>query len=131
MPFDLSPEELSEDSIRDAAAQDYMNRAQLEFFRLRLAGMRDELLQRQAQRRAQITSAESESDMNDRATRAEEEFVATALREREQRELDAIDAALRRIATGEYGWCERTGEEIGIARLLAQPTARTVVRKAA
>ena len=131
MAFDTQPFTLTEESIRNASEDDYMNAAQLEFFRAKLLAMRDELLRREEQTRAELVDAEAGIDMNDRATHEEQAFVASALREREQRELQEIEAALARLAIGEYGWCERTGEPIGIPRLLARPAARTMIRTAA
>lgn len=128
MAFDTQPFHLTEDTIRHAADDEYMNAAQLEFFRRKLLAMREELVRRQAETRAELIEADAEIDMNDRATHEEHAFLTAALREREQRELQEIDAALARLATGEYGWCERTGEPIGIPRLLARPAARTAIR---
>jgi DnaK suppressor protein len=119
-----------EDAIRNAADGDYMNPEQRAYFRRKLLEQRDELLRRQARTRAELVDADTEIDMNDRATREEQAFLTAALRQRDLRELQDIDAALARVASGEYGWCERTGEPIGIARLLARPTARTITRKA-
>lgn len=128
MAFDTQPFKLTEESIRNADDGEYMNADQLAFFRRKLLEQRDELLQRQEQTRAELVDADAAIDMNDRATHEEHAFVTAALREREQRELQEIDAALARVATGDYGWCERTGEPIGIPRLLARPTARTAIR---
>ena len=131
MAFDTHRFNLTEASLRNAAEADYMNAAQLEFFRARLLATRDDLLRRQEETRAALVEADAEIDMNDRATHEEQAFLTAALREREQRDLQEIEAALARVASGDYGWCERTGEPIGIPRLLAWPAARTVARKAA
>lgn len=130
MAFDTHPLKLTEQSLRNAPDDDYMNAAQVEFFRGRLLEARDELLRRLEETRSAMIEADAEIDMNDRATHEEQAFVTAALREREQRELQEIDAALARIATGDYGWCERTGEEIGVLRLLAYPAARTRIKEA-
>ncbi|MCC2655276.1 MAG: dksA [Panacagrimonas sp.] len=131
MPFDTQPFMHTEDSIRNAPDEDYMNAAQLAFFRTKLLEMREELLRREEQARAELVDAEAGIDMNDRATHEEQAFLASALREREQRELQEVESALARVATGDYGWCERTGEPIGIPRLLARPAARTTIRSPA
>ena len=128
MAFDTQPFKLTEESIRNADDGDYMNADQLAFFRRMLLEQRDELLRRQQETRAELVDADAEIDMNDRATHEEHAFLTAALREREQRELQEIEAALARVATGDYGWCERTGEPIGIPRLLARPAARTAIR---
>lgn len=128
MAFDMQPLELSEESIRTAADDEYMSAAQLEFFRRKLLVLRDELLRRREQARAELIEADAGIDMNDRATHEEHAFVVAALRDRELSELQEIDAALARVATGDYGFCERSGEPIGIPRLLAWPAARTRIR---
>jgi DnaK suppressor protein len=130
MAFDTHPSKLTEAALRSAPDADYMNAAQLEFFRARLIAARDEILARHAETRAALIDADPEIDMNDRATHEEHAFVAAALRDREQGELREIEAALARIVLGDYGWCERTGEPIGIPRLLARPAARTLIRTA-
>ncbi|MGH8517404.1 MAG: RNA polymerase-binding protein DksA, partial [Panacagrimonas sp.] len=115
MAFDRHPLQIDEEALRNAADAEYMKPAQLDFFRSRLLQARNTILQRQAWTSAELADADPQIDMNDRATHEENAFVATALRDLEQRELHEIEAALARVARGEYGWCERTGEPIGIA----------------
>ncbi|MBR4939479.1 MAG: RNA polymerase-binding protein DksA, partial [Burkholderiaceae bacterium] len=62
-------------------------------------------------------------DPADRATIEEEHALELRTRDRERKLLKKVQAAIQRIDSGDYGWCEETGEPIGVARLLARPTA--------
>nr|MCU0809688.1 TraR/DksA C4-type zinc finger protein [Thiobacillaceae bacterium] len=66
---------------------------------------------------------ENFADPNDRATVEEEHILEQRVRDRERKLLKKINSALARIESGEFGYCLETGEPIGIARLLARPTA--------
>lgn len=118
---------LSEEQIRNAPAGDYMNDAQLVFFRDRLLQMRAEVLARELEVKERLHQREVFADPADRASAEEEHWLDLRLRERESLLLRKIEDALRRIRDKEYGWCEKTGEPIGIARLLARPTATVCV----
>ncbi|WP_079435427.1 RNA polymerase-binding protein DksA [Zoogloea sp. LCSB751] len=114
---------LTEAEILAMPEDDYMNPAQLEFFRDRLTRMREELLENAASTGANLRENELVADPADRATVEEEHALELRVRDRERKLLKKIDEALGRIAEGEYGWCEETGDPIGIGRLLARPTA--------
>ncbi|HOB45622.1 MAG TPA: RNA polymerase-binding protein DksA [Zoogloea sp.] len=114
---------LTEAEILVMPEEDYMNPAQLEFFRLRLSKMRDELLENAASTGANLRENELVADPADRATVEEEHALELRVRDRERKLIKKIEEALERIAEGEYGWCEETGDPIGIGRLLARPTA--------
>ncbi|MCK6394670.1 MAG: RNA polymerase-binding protein DksA [Zoogloea sp.] len=114
---------LTEAEMLAMPEDDYMNPAQLEFFRVRLSRMRDELLENAASTGANLRENELVADPADRATVEEEHALELRVRDRERKLLKKIDEALGRIAEGEYGWCEETGDPIGIGRLLARPTA--------
>ncbi|HZR35425.1 MAG TPA: TraR/DksA C4-type zinc finger protein [Nevskia sp.] len=115
---------MTEQEILAMPAEDYMNPAQLDFFRDRLLRLRRELSERAGQREGDArVGAEDLPDSTDRATVEEQRFVAQRLAEREASLLGKIDAALRRIEEGRYGYCEKTGQPIGIQRLLARPMA--------
>lgn len=114
---------LTEAEILAMPEDDYMNPAQLEFFRVRLSRMRDELLENAASTGANLRENELVADPADRATVEEEHALELRVRDRERKLLKKIDEALGRISEGEYGWCEETGDPIGIGRLLARPTA--------
>ncbi len=106
----------------------YMNEQQLEFFRRRLLEMKAEIQARQSEARQQLHEHEAHADPADRATAEEEHALTLRLREREAVLLGKIDQSLRRIHDREYGYCTRTGDPIGIPRLLARPTATVCVQ---
>ena len=114
---------LTEAEILAMPEEDYMNPAQLAFFRDRLARMRDELLENAASTGANLRENELVADPADRATVEEEHALELRVRDRERKLIKKIEEALGRIDEGEYGWCEETGDPIGIGRLLARPTA--------
>jgi DnaK suppressor protein len=118
---------LSEAEIRKMPESAYMNDTQLEFFRGRLLQMRGEVVDREVDVKERLHQRESFADPADRATAEEEHWLDLRLRERESLLLRKIDDALRRIRDREYGYCEVTGEPIGIPRLLARPTATVCV----
>lgn len=117
----------SEDQIRRMSDAAYMNEAQLAFFQERLLQMRAEVLARELDVKERLHQREVFADPADRASAEEEHWLDLRLRERESLLLKKIDDALRRIRDKDYGWCEKTGEAIGIARLLARPTATVCV----
>jgi DnaK suppressor protein len=129
LPFQGAPggATLSESDIRRMPESAYMNDTQLEFFRLRLLQMRSEVVDREVDVKERLHQRESFADPADRATAEEEHWLDLRLRERESLLLRKIDDALRRIRDREYGYCEVTGEPIGIPRLLARPTATVSV----
>ena len=118
---------LSESDIRRMPESAYMNDTQLEFFRQQLLQMRSEVVEREVDVKERLHQRESFADPADRATAEEEHWLDLRLRERESLLLRKIDDALRRIRDREYGYCEVTGEAIGIPRLLARPTATVCV----
>ena len=118
---------LTENDIKRMHDDDYMNDVQLEFFRRRLLQMRQEVLQREMDVKERLHEREVFADPADRATAEEEHWLDLRLRERESLLLRKVDDALRRIEAKEYGYCEKTGDPIGIPRLLARPTATVCV----
>lgn len=119
--------QIAEEELRRMSDADYMNDLQLEFFRSRLLQMRQEVLAREVDVKERLNQREVFADPADRATAEEEHWLDLRLRERESLLLRKIDDALRRIKEREYGYCEVTGEPIGIPRLLARPTATVCV----
>lgn len=117
----------TEDQLRAMSDDDYMNDAQLEFFRHRLLQMRAEVLEREVDVKERLHQREVFADPADRATAEEEHWLDLRLRERESLLLRKIDDALRRLENREFGYCEKTGDPIGIPRLLARPTATVCV----
>lgn len=102
----------------------YMNPAQLEYFRQKLVNWRAELVE---ESRETISNLQQEvrdvGDEVERATRETENSLELRTRDRYRKLINKIDQALNRIEEGEYGYCEETGEEIGIDRLEARPIA--------
>jgi DnaK suppressor protein len=115
--------ELSEEELVKAPDKDYMNEAQLAFFRKRLIELRDQLLQNADDTGEHLRENEVTTDPSDRATLEEEYTLELRTRDRERKLLKKIEKSLRLIDDGSYGWCEETGEPIGVPRLLARPTA--------
>jgi DnaK suppressor protein len=99
-----------------------MNAAQLRFFRDLLNKQRQDLLDNASMTIDHLRDGEAEADPNDRATIEEENSLELRIRDRERKMLPRVDAALKRIDGGRYGYCEDTGEPIGLRRLLARPT---------
>ena len=114
---------LTEAELMRAPASQYMNAEQLAFFRERLRETQKELLEKANLTSEHLREHELEADPTDQATIEEEYALELRARDRERKLLKKIDEALRRIDEGTYGYCEETGEPIGIARLIARPTA--------
>ena len=102
---------------------DYMNEQQLAFFKYRLQQMERELLQNADETTEHLRETVIVPDPADRATIEEEHALELRTRDRERKLLKKVQQALGRIESGEYGYCEETGDPIGIPRLLARPTA--------
>ncbi|WP_018078449.1 RNA polymerase-binding protein DksA [Thiobacillus denitrificans] len=118
-----SSKSLTEAALLKMPASAYMNAAQLEFFRVRLEAMRDEMLSNAADTSETLKENENFADPNDRATVEEEHMLEQRVRDRERKLLKKIHSALKRIDSGEFGYCLETGDPIGLPRLLARPTA--------
>lgn len=114
---------LTEQELLAMSEKDYMNERQLEFFRHRLTEMEAELRQNADQTTENLRESTVVPDPADRATIEEEHALELRTRDRERKLLKKVKAAIARIDEGEYGYCEETGEPIGVARLLARPTA--------
>lgn len=121
MPASTKP--LTEAALLKMPEADYMNKAQLQFFKLRLEALRDEMLANAADTGEHLKENENFADPNDRATVEEENMLEQRVRDRERKLLKKINKALERIESGEFGYCLETGEPIGLPRLLARPTA--------
>lgn len=104
--------------------EEYMSSKQLEYFRQKLMTWRQELVD---ESRETISNLREEvrdvGDEAERATRETENSLELRTRDRYRKLIKKIDQALSRIDDGEYGYCEETGEEIGLARLEARPIA--------
>jgi DnaK suppressor protein len=103
---------------------EFMNPLMTEFFRQRLMEWRNELLRESDQTLVNMqTTSIQEPDIADRASLESERALELRTRDRERKLISKIDDALRRIETGEYGYCEDSGEPINIRRLIARPIA--------
>lgn len=102
---------------------DYMNAQQLEFFRRRLTDLEKELRANADQTTVNLRETTVVPDPADRATIEEEHALELRTRDRERKLLKKVQAAIKRIDDGDYGYCEETGDPIGVARLMARPTA--------
>jgi DnaK suppressor protein len=102
---------------------EYMNESQLVFFRQRLQDMEKELLANAGETTEHLRETVVVPDPADRATIEEEHALELRTRDRERKLLKKVQQSLRKIDSAEYGWCEETGDPIGVARLLARPTA--------
>lgn len=103
---------------------DYMNEAQQAFFKHLLKEREAQLRSNAGETAEHLRENSIVPDPADRATIEEEHALELRTRDRERKLLKKVQEALRRLENGEYGWCEETGDPIGIPRLLARPTAR-------
>jgi DnaK suppressor protein len=114
---------LTEAELLAMPESDYMNDRQLAFFRDRLQQMEREILANAGETTEHLRETVIVPDPADRATIEEEHALELRTRDRERKLLKKIQQSLSRIDSGEYGWCEETGDAIGVPRLLARPTA--------
>ena len=118
-----APALLTEEQILKMGDDEYMNQAQLDFFKARLLKMEQDLLRNAGQTTENLRETTLVPDPADRATIEEEHALELRTRDRERKLLKKVKASIASIDAGEYGWCVETGEPVGIARLLARPTA--------
>lgn len=115
--------DLKED-YRPTDDEPFMNPRQLEYFRRKLLAWKDQILE---ESRGTIQNLQAETvalpDLADRASSETERGVELRTRDRQRKLINKIDAAIKRIEDGEYGYCEETGEPIGLGRLEARPVA--------
>jgi DnaK suppressor protein len=115
-------------NYKPSADEPYMNPQQLEYFRQRLLNWREELLEESQQTINHLREErQGVGDEVDRANSESETSLELRTRDRYRKLLGKIDAALQRIEDGSYGYCEVTGEEIGVRRLEARPIASMTV----
>lgn len=114
---------LNDEQLLAMPEADYMNSAQLAFFRQRLHAMEKDLLRNAGETTEHLRETPFVPDPADRATIEEEHALELRTRDRERKLLKKVQQSLTRIDSGDYGYCEETGEPIGVARLLARPTA--------
>ncbi|MBC8057559.1 MAG: RNA polymerase-binding protein DksA [Rhizobiales bacterium] len=116
--------DLSEPEVLAMPDSEYMNDKQLEFFRIKLQTLKDDLLSNAGETTEHLREDTSiVPDPADRATIEEEHALELRTRDRERKLLKKISQSLQRIDSGDYGFCDETGEPIGLGRLIARPTA--------
>ena len=114
---------LTEEQVRQMSDDDYMNAEQLAFFKARLQQLEKDLLKNAGETTEHLRETVLVPDPADRATIEEEHALELRTRDRERKLLKKVQQSIAAIDTGDYGWCEETGEPIGIPRLIARPTA--------
>lgn len=117
------------DDYKPSPDEEYMNPQQLEYFRRKLLAWRDELMVESQETIEHLRDASNQEvgDEADRANRESEHGLELRTRDRYRKLLRKIEQALTRIDDGSYGYCEDTGEEIGVRRLDARPIATLTV----
>ena len=116
--------DLTEAELQAMPETEYMNDKQLEFFRTRLQALKDDLLSNAGETTEHLREDTSiVPDPADRATIEEEHALELRTRDRERKLLKKISQSIVRIDANDYGFCDETGEPIGLGRLLARPTA--------
>ena len=111
-------------TYRPTQKEKFMNAKMKEYFRQKLENWKSELLKESSQTINNLqTENEAKPDITDRASEEIDRTFELRTRDRERKLINKIDAALRRIGDGSYGYCEETGEPIGLKRLEARPVA--------
>ena len=116
--------DLSDAEVIAMPDSEYMNDKQLAYFRLKLVGLKEDILANAGQTTENLREdTVVVPDPADRATIEEEHALELRTRDRERKLLKKIEQSIARIDSGDYGYCDETGEPIGVGRLLARPTA--------
>jgi DnaK suppressor protein len=109
---------------RPSENEPFMNPVMREYFRQKLLRWRSDLLRESSETLLHLqTETVPEADLTDRAATETDRFTELRTRDRERKLIGKIDSALRRIDEGNYGFCEDTGDPIGVRRLEARPIA--------
>lgn len=112
------------DGYKPSEDEEYMNPMQLAYFKQKLQNWRDELLEDSKETLNHLKEENwNESDLTDRASVETETNIELRTRDRYRKLIDKIENTILQIDKGNYGYCEETGEEIGIKRLEARPVA--------
>ena len=119
-----SAEELTDPEVLAMPDGEYMNDKQMAFFRLKLTQLKQDILNSAGETTEHLREdTVIVPDPADRATIEEEHALELRTRDRERKLLKKIEQSIQRIDAGDYGYCDETGEPIGVGRLLARPTA--------
>ncbi len=117
-------DQLTDAEVLAMADSEYMNEKQMAFFRLKLSQLKQEILASAGETTEHLREdTVIVPDPADRATIEEEHALELRTRDRERKLLKKIEQSIQRIDAGDYGYCDETGEPIGVGRLLARPTA--------
>ena len=109
---------------RPSEDEPFMNDRQLEYFKQKLLAWKEEILRESRETVSHLQKeTENHADLADRASSETDRALELRTRDRQRKLISKIDQALRRVEDGSYGYCEETGEPIGLARLDARPTA--------
>ena len=112
------------DEYRPSEDEEYMNERQLEYFKQKLLKWKEDILRESRETLSHLQSeTENHADVADRASSETDRALELRTRDRQRKLISKIDEALRRVEDGSYGYCEETGEPIGVARLEARPIA--------
>ena len=126
--LDGPPANDESDGYRPVADEPFMNSRQQDYFRRKLIAWKDAILRESRDTLSQLQSDSlREADLTDRASSETDWSIELRTRDRQRKLVAKIDAALRRIDEGEYGYCEVTGEPISLGRLEARPIATMTV----
>ena len=113
-----------EDEYRPSDNETFMNERQLDYFRKKLLAWKEDILKESRETLTNLqVETENHPDLVDRASSETDRALELRTRDRQRKLISKIDEALRRSEDGSYGFCEETGEPIGLARLEARPTA--------
>ena len=118
---------ISEKELLEMTAADYMNDSQLSYFKSLLELQKETIISGIAKLKKDLIITDKSADQADAATNHELQQLELKRMNREASLLNKINDSLRLIKSGDYGYCEDTGEEIGIKRLLARPTSTLCV----
>ncbi|MCC5988801.1 MAG: RNA polymerase-binding protein DksA [Pararhodobacter sp.] len=120
----MKPEIFLPDDYRPAEDEPFMNERQLEYFRRKLLVWKEDILNGSKETLAGLANGtRAMPDLADRASEETDRALELRTRDRQRKLVAKIDAALRRIENGEFGYCEVTGEPISLKRLDARPIA--------
>ena len=114
---------LTKEKILKAPKKNYMNKEQLQFFKVLLEDLKKETLTHIKEAKDRLSNPPSCSDEVDRAQHEIDSMLFLRIVERESKLLPKIDKAIMRIKAGDYGFCVETGDPIGLPRLISRPTA--------
>ncbi len=113
-----------DDDYRPSEDEPFMNERQREYFRRKLLKWKEEIIREMRETLDHLQhDNEHLTDIADRASTETDRAIELRTRDRQRKLIAKIDAALKRIETGEYGYCEETGEPISLKRLEARPIA--------